>query len=195
MPSRVRTLATPRHLSRTARPRPVRRWVWTVLVLLVFVAAAVVGLPRVTSHRGPPPSDRRAAESVAPAVGDGRWSDVLARIDARRDRAWRQGRPGRLATVFVPGSVALRADRAALRGYLRRGYDVGPTRLAYWRVRLVADRSDRVRLAMVDRLLSVQVTGPDGRRHALPVDRPTRHVVTLVRTRPSGWRIATIHGR
>jgi hypothetical protein len=120
---------------------------------------------------------------------------VLARIDARRDRAWRQGRPDRLVTVFLPGSAALRADRAALRGYLRRGYDVGPTRLAYWRVRVVADRSDRVRLAMVDRLLPVQVTGPDGRRHALPADRATRHVVTLVHTGPPGWRIATVHDR
>ena len=166
-----------------------------MLVLLVFVAAALVGLPLVTSHPGSPPSDQRAAETVAPAVGDGRWSDVLARIDARRDRAWRQGRPGRLATVFVPGSAALRADRAALRGYLRRGYDVGPTRLAYWRVRVVADRRDRVRLAMVDRLLPVQVTGPDGRRHALPDDRPTRHLVTLVHTGRSGWRIATILDR
>jgi len=195
MPSRVRTLATPRHLSRTVRPRPVRRWVWTVLVLLVFVAAALVGLPLVTSHPGSPPSDQRVAETVAPAVGHARWSDVLARIDARRDRAWRQGRPGRLATVFVPGSAALRADRAALRGYVRRGYDVGPTRLAYWQVSVVADRRDRVRLAMVDRLLPVQVTGPDGSRHALPADRPTRHVVTLVHTARSGWRIATIRDR
>ena len=166
-----------------------------MLVLLVFVAAALVGLPLATSHPGSPPSDQRAAETVAPTVGDGRWSDVLARIDARRDRAWRQGRPGRLATVFVPGSAALRADRAALRGYLRRGYEVGPTRLAYWQVRVVADPRDRVRLAMVDRLLPVQVTGPDGRRHALPADRPTRHVVTLVHSARSDWRIATIRDR
>jgi hypothetical protein len=169
--------------------------VWTVLVLLVFVAAALVGLPPVTSPPRSPPSDQRAAETVVPAVGHGRWSDVLARIDARRDRAWRQGRPGRLATVFVPGSASLRADRADLRGYLRRGYEVGPTRLAYWRVRVVADRRDRVRLAMIDRLLPVQVTAPDGRRHALPDDRPTRHVVTLVHTARSGWRIATIRDR
>ena len=194
MSTRVGTAATPRHASRTVRPRLVRRWVWTVLVLLVVVAAAAVGLHPVASGPGSTPVADRPVESPEPAADGGRWSDVLAQIDQRRDLAWRQGYPGRLVQVFVPGAAALRADQAALRGYLRRGYDVGPTQVEYWHVQVVDRRPGQVRLAVVDRLRSVQVTDPTGHRRQLPDDRPTRHLIALRHT-DTGWRIASIRDR
>ena len=194
MSTRVATAATPRHVSRTVGPRPVRRLVWTVLVLIGFVVAAAVGSRLVSSGPGSTPVADRPTESPQTAADSGRWWDVLAQIDQRRDLAWRQGRPGRLVQVFDSGAAALRADQAALRGYLRRGYDVGPTQVEYWHVQVVDRRPGRVRLAVVDRLRSVQVTDPTGHRRQLPDDRPTRHLIALRHT-DSGWRIASIQDR
>ncbi len=165
-----------------------------MLVLIGFVVAAAVGLRLVASGPGSTSVADRPVGSREPTADSGRWSDVLAQIDQRRDLAWRQGRPGQLVQVFVPGAAALRADQAALRGYLRRGYDVGPTQVEYWHVQVVDRRPGRVRLAVVDRLRSVQVTDPSGNRRQLPDDRPTRHLIALRHTY-SGWRIASIHDR
>jgi hypothetical protein len=121
-----------------------------------------------------------------------RWRDLLGELDHRRDQAWRRGRPARLELVFATGTSALRSDRAALRGYLRRGYDVGATQVSYQLVRAVQQGPVRVRLSTIDALRPVVVTDPSGHRQRLPRDRPTHHLITLVHT-SAGWRIAAIH--
>lgn len=195
-PTKSSARQLPRHASRTTRSRLARRPGWTVLLLLVFVAVAATGLVRITAGEGG--RDLVRVETggwltrALAASSRQRWTDLLGELDHRRDQAWQRGRPARLDLVFAPGTSAVRSDRAALRGYLRRGYDVGATRISYELVHVVHQGPDRVRLSTIDALRPVVVTDPSGRRQRLPRDRPTHHLITLVHT-PPGWRIAAIH--
>lgn len=134
---------------------------------------------------------------VGPGQRDGsvdaraRWAAVLRQLDARRDRAWRTGRPGRLGQVFLSRTAPWYADRAALRGYLARGYTVTGTRMRFWDVEVLSRTAYTVMLRVADRLSQVSVRGRDGALSRLPHDRPTRHVLTL-RLAPDGWRISAI---
>ncbi len=172
----------------------------TVGVLLVFVTAAWLGL---ALHRTPgaeqAPADVSGGNATAkPGTGDPsrilvarHWAVVLERLDRRRDQAWRRGRPHDLRQVFTIGSSALYADRAAMRGYLQRGYTVGGARVRFWDVQVQARRAGVVQLDVIDRLEPVSVAGAAGTWTPLPADRPTRHLITLAATR-AGWRISQV---
>ena len=141
--------------------------------------------------RTPASSDRSRAPSADEASGHDRWSGVLRRLDDRRARAWRTGRPGLLRLVYVAGSSSLRRDAAMLRAYAERGLRVRGVRMHYLAVTAADRRGAEIRLTTVDRLGPAVVRIPGGTARSLPRDRPTRHEVALRRV-PDGWRIAWI---
>ncbi len=183
-----------------------RRCVLVVVgVLLVFVTTAAVGLVALReTPLGEVARDRPEASYAAGAGGEesppptsgrraeGRWGDVLQRLDRRREQAWRTARPRALATVFAPGSAVLRRDVARLAAYLRRGFRVSGVTMHFERIRVVARRPGRVRLQVVDRLQATAVHQLGGvATRALPTDRPSRHLITVARM-SAGWRIADV---
>ncbi len=91
----------------------------------------------------------------------------------------------------MSGSRPLYADRAALRSYLDRGYAVRRVEVRYWRVHVLVEADQVVRLEVADRLGPVSVRSPGGAVRVLPADRPSRHLITLAATR-AGWRISAI---
>jgi hypothetical protein len=136
------------------------------------------------------------------------WRRVLGRLDRSRKRAWREGRPDLLRKVWTTTSTGLRADQRMLRTWTRRGLAVDGVSMVLDRLTLVERLPRRVVLRAVDHLGPVVARRRTaGRGHppadggprtatatasrALPVDRPSRHRLTLVRT-DSGWRLSEV---
>lgn len=117
-----------------------------------------------------------------------RWASVLGAIDDVRAEAFAAGDPALLDGVYAPGSPARKVDAAAIRAYTGRGGRVTGADLALLSCRVVGSSTDRAVLDVVDRLGPATVVWDDGTSRALPRDRPTQRIVTLVRTEV-GWRI------
>ncbi|MRK02222.1 hypothetical protein GEV27_11885 [Aeromicrobium sp. S22] len=129
-----------------------------------------------------------ALRQTSPAPAD-QWAVRLATLDADRAAAFAEADPTRLATVYVAGSRAMAADAATIRSYADRDGRVVGARLRVLTCRVVSTGADRATLDVVDVLAPAQVEWGDGSVTDLPRDRPSRHRVTLHRTR-DGWRIA-----
>lgn len=185
------------------------------VLLLAAVAALMVGwwvisaraasTAVLVSPKGASTNSGTAAHAAAPTAGDmspaagprparshpqRRWYVVLARLDARRERAWRRGSTALLAQVYVAGSAELALDSAHLRAYLARGLRVEGVSLDVRRLRVVDAHEGMVRLRVVDELGPVRATTADGRTRRLPTDLPTAHIVEL--RRQDRWRISRI---
>lgn len=141
--------------------------------------------PAPTLSRQVPPPDERP---------QGRWAEVMWRLQARRGEAWEQGRPSLLGRVYAAHSPLLARDREMLRGYAARGLRLQRLRLDVVRVDLLARQGDVARLDVVDVLAPVTVSSRAGHRQRLPDDRPSRHLVELRRD-AAGWRISQVWAR
>ncbi len=186
---------------------PVGRCLLALAVGLSVVAAALVAGAVMSAStddtRNGPPGTVVAAVDVSPGppvqetgrqgeqVGPRRWVERLERLDRRRSRAWSQGRPVLLQTVYAAGTPELARDRVSLRAYLARGLRVDGVSLRFASVDVVGGRQGWVRLRVVDQLSPVRAVAGDDVRHALPRDRPSRHLIDL-RREPAGWRIAAV---
>lgn len=115
---------------------------------------------------------------------------VLGALDERRAHALAHDDPEALAEVYPPESTLLAADRAVLDAYRERGLRLRGGAVERLSCRTAAERPGRYEVDVVDRVSESAVEASDGRR-ALPRDRPTRHLVTLVRT-PGGWRVERV---
>jgi hypothetical protein len=132
-----------------------------------------------------------AAHAAGPERSDDdRWRRVLDQLDARREHAWRTGRPTLLGGVFTEGSSALRLDQRALAAYTARGLSIHGVTLEFASITLQARGPHWVRLVVVDRLGAVEVRSGLGETVPLPDDKPTSHLIRL-RHRPGehtvGW--------
>ncbi len=191
---------------RRARRRP-RLLAWAVVgVTAVCTGAVVVGVITVPGLRagsvdgGLAAGADEVAAVIAAQASPPRpqpvdrprpWYAVLADLDSARERAWRRSDPGLLADVYVEGSLALRRDRAMLRAYRDRGLSVEGVTVDVHRLGVLRRTDTSVRLRVVDELRQARVTTTDGRERLLPDDRPSTHVIDLVR-RGDAWRISRI---
>lgn len=130
-----------------------------------------------------------AIRAVSSDPGD-QWATRLAELDRVRAEAFATGDSSRLREVYSFDSPALRADRLVIDAYARRDGRVQGAELRVLSCRVLHARNGRVRLDVVDQLAPARVAWGDGTSTRLPVDRPTRRVVTLRRTE-AGWRIET----
>lgn len=115
---------------------------------------------------------------------------VLDALDERRAHALQRDDPAALTQVYRPGSTLLASDLAVLDAYRERGLRLRGAGVERLSCRTAEERPGRYEVDVVDRVSETAVETPDGRR-ALPLDRPTRHVVTLVGT-PEGWRVERV---
>lgn len=115
---------------------------------------------------------------------------VLGALDERRAHALEHDDPAALAQVYRPGSTLLAADEAVLDAYRERGLRLRGGRVERLACTTAQEEPGRFEVDVVDRVAEAAVEAPDGRR-ALPRDRPSRHVVTLVWT-SEGWRVERV---
>lgn len=114
---------------------------------------------------------------------------VLGRLDAVRALAYLDADPAALTEVYA--SRRLRdADAAVLRGWTDRGFRLEGMAQQRSSCRVLDRGPERLTLDVVDRLGRTHAVR-DGRRTALPQDRPSRRTVVLTRT-PDGWRVARV---
>jgi hypothetical protein len=151
------------------------------------------GTNRKDRASAPSADARRDAGSPSTAARHGlvQWRSVLAALDRRRARAYAAGEPHRLARVYVPGSAALRRDRALLRRYARRGLRVIGLRMRLTGMAAEQDAAGRTMVWVRERLAGGVVVGARARRR-LPPGEPQTRVVTLRRVRGQAWRIAAV---
>lgn len=129
-----------------------------------------------------------AAIATLASSDDVRWAGVLGGLDDVRAEAFAHADPELLGEVYVRGSSARASDAELIRDYARRGARVVGADLVVLSCKVRYASSDRVRLAVVDRLAQSHVEWDDGTTRPLPRDLPTRRVVALMLT-AHGWRI------
>jgi hypothetical protein len=161
---------------------------------VAVIAAAQSGEPRQGPAMAAPATPMSpGAVQVPPGtvqVSD-RWLQVLERLGALRDHAWRVGDPGELDRVYAHDSPALLADRRMLHAYWSRGLRPGEVRLDFAVVRVVDRRPGQVTLAVVDRLRPTRIHTDVGEAASLPADHPTAHTIVLRRV-DGRWLIADV---
>ncbi|MGB0100376.1 MAG: hypothetical protein WBP61_08855 [Nocardioides sp.] len=114
--------------------------------------------------------------------------DVLRDWDEQRALAWSTADPAALRGLYTPGSAAGRRDLAMLDRWRARGLRVEGIRMQLLEVDTRRRTPDRLVLDVTDRLTGA--TAAPGRL-TLPRDRPSRHVVTMVRV-AGEWRVRSV---
>jgi hypothetical protein len=141
----------------------------------------------------PPGASTRAGSNAVPervGVRRERAIGVLHDWDRRRAAAYARGDVTALRRLYVPGSVAGRADVRLLEDYLARGYVVTGMRMQLVAVAVLATTGDRLRLRVTDRLRdAVAVAGTA--RVRLPRDEASDRVIVLRRD-AGAWRVAAV---
>jgi len=160
------------------------------LLLALVVAVTATGL-RVSwpAATGPAPAEP-VRISAARAATAPRPVEVVRAWDARRAEAWARGDPGLLATLYTPGSVAGRRDRAMLLAWRSRGLVVSELRTQLLAVREVSRSRSTWTLRVTDRLAAGVAVGP-GVRRPLPVDAASTRTVVLRRLEGQ-WLVASV---
>jgi hypothetical protein len=151
------------------------------LVLALLVAATALTAPPLVE-----PVETTAAQAAAgpPPV------EALRAWDAERAAAWASGDPHRLTSLYTPGSVAGRHDRAMLEAWVDRGLVVRGLRTQLLSVRELAHTPSTWTLQVTDRLVGGVVVGR-GARRPLPRDEATTRTVRL-RWVDGAWRVAAV---
>ena len=173
---------TRRRKPRRRRPRIGPRVVGSVVALLVLFLAVAGGvmwghrsqssaatIPPVPVPAATAPTTTSASPSPSPATD---WRHVVAQLEEARAKAFVTGSVRALDAVYAPGSTALAADAALLRGGVRaRGFWISTIA-----VRPVVVMPSEATLRVTDAIQT----------------RPARtFTMHLVRT-ATGWRIASI---
>jgi hypothetical protein len=173
-----------------------------LLVVAVCLCLAVAGgvtlvggggpltRPATSPATAPVPPD---ASPVTAPVRDRaavRAIDVLEEWDRRRAAAYSSGDVVALRRLYVRGASTGRNDVRVLREYLERGLVVRDLELQRSEVEVLASSDGRLRVELLERLAGATVVAADG-EVALPVDRPERRVVTLVRGERR-WQVAAV---
>ncbi len=159
------------------------------LVTVLAVTALVLAELLVHADHRRPVRDAAAAPVVTPT--DLPAAGLLRAWDEQRSMAYAEGSVPMLRDLYVAGSAAGTSDVRLLREYAARGFRVAGMRMQVLALRVLAQRADRVRLDVTDRLDGAVAVQP-GRRVMLPRDAPDRRAVTLVRGRDGAWRVSAV---
>ena len=163
----------------------------TMVAVAAGTLAEVRGAPAAPVLRSEPASLEGSLDATAAHAPAGPPPVELVRAwDARRAQAWARGDPRLLRTLYTPGSVAGRHDRAMLRAWVARGLVVRQLRTQLLSVRELAHRGSAWTLLVTDRVAGGVAVGA-GVRRRLPQDRATTRTVTLRRVH-GDWRVASV---
>ncbi len=178
----------PRH--RRRRTPRWRTFLAVVLGGLAVAMAAVTGIAWAGAGNGPVPGSVQRSRPPAEAAPD--WAGVMARLDARRSRAFAAGDLGGLDGVYASDSPAGARDRLLLRRLVAAGLRTRGLHLRTVSVRRGSLDADAARLLVDDTMDSYVLVDSSGRRVQ---QRPGRGrqtwSVTLVRSAGT-WKVADI---
>ena len=149
--------------------------------------------PSATAPSATPPSATRPAAGQPPSEADLRM--VVARLDARRDRAFVVGDMSLLAQVYAPGSAPLATDSARLASLLKAGEHASRLALRVRTIDVVTRTAVSATLRVADELGPYSLVGSDGHPlHSLPARGLATWSMWLVRqgSDEGSWRIAAI---
>ena len=156
------------------------------LASLVTAAAVLVG---VSARKPGAPRPALVSTGLAPRDGVDPMA-VLHGWDVRRARAWATGDRQALRELYVPGSTAGRRDVAMLAAWHERGLRVQGMRMQLLAAQVRAGSTDRLVVAVTDRLAGGVAVGPATR---LPLPRDAASTRTVVLRRVAGeWRVAEV---
>lgn len=143
------------------------------------------------SHPSCRDCDGPAADLQSRPEGGAAWREVLAALDLLRARAYAEFDARLLRAVYTPRSRVLRADRALLRRYHRRGVRVAGLRMRVTGLHVEERRSRHVVLRVREQVSGgVAITA--GVRRMLSADEPETRLITLHRDHGARWRIAAV---
>ena len=151
--------------------------------------------PSATAPSATPPSATRPAAGQPPSEADLRM--VVARLDARRDRAFVVGDMSLLAQVYAPGSAPLATDSARLASLLKAGEHASRLALRVRTIDVVTRTAVSATLRVADELGPYSLVGSDGHPlHSLPARGLATWSMWLVRqgSDEGSWRIAASPG-
>jgi len=156
--------------------------------LLVAALTTCIAGTSVAEVRRPLGLSLEASAAKAPASP--RPVELIRAWDARRAEAWARGDPSLLRSLYTPGSVAGRRDRAMLRAWTARGLVVQGMDTQLLSVRVLAHTPTTWTLQVTDRLVGGVAMGADLSR-PLPHDQATTRIVRLTRL-DGEWRVASV---
>jgi hypothetical protein len=159
------------------------------LVLLVLLVLACTGLGVGVVELSEREAVDVAPSAASPAATDGPVA-VLRDWDRRRAGAWASGDVAGLRSLYVARSTAGERDATRLARWLDQGLRVRRLETQVLRVRVLAERRDRLVLAVTDRIARAEVAS--GLR--LPGDGPSTWRITLRRV-AGAWRVAAVSRR
>ena len=156
------------------------------------LAHPVVTTPAATATTSPPSPAATTPAPVPRASGDAAWVAVMTQLDGVRDAAFIAADPSALDRVYVDGSSAGIADRAAMSKLRDTGVRADGLALAVHEVRFLHRKGDRVVLRVVDDLPSYRLVGEHGDTVRTEPARATASWRITLELAPAGWRISTI---
>jgi hypothetical protein len=165
-----------------------------VLALLLSAMLGCTRTPSVDTSAAQAPAQRQLIEPVeipaarAPAAPPP--IQVLRRWDDLRAVAWARGDPRQLRTLYTPGSVAGRHDRAMLRAWTSRGLVVRGLQTQLLAVRELRRTAATWTLRVTDRLAGGTAVGT-GVRLPLPTDTASTRILHLQMVR-GRWRLSAV---
>jgi hypothetical protein len=142
--------------------------------------------------RTPTPTVSPPGAAVAATTGDAPWVGVMTQLDEVRDAAFMGADPTQLDRVYVEGSEAATAERAAMSKLRDAGLHAEGLRLIVHNVRLVQKSGGHVTLRVVDDLPAYRLVGESGDTVS---SEPARGAMTWRITLDmvgTNWRIASI---
>jgi hypothetical protein len=164
-----------------------------VLLPLTMCAPAAQPEARPEARQEAQPSAQSTATSAATTVRRGLVEalDVLHEWDTARARAWAEGEPGALRSLYVRGSGAGRADLRLLRDYRARGLVVRRLATQVFAVRVLHRDPSSLRLRVFDRVAGGEVVG-NGDVAPLRSSRPVTRTITF-RLDSGAWRVGAVN--
>jgi hypothetical protein len=179
----------PRTRRRRSPSRRGRLVVGAAAAALVLGLAVTAGVAWSAADDVPPAAGRSDGGRPAAGAPPSGWAGTLAGLDADRSRAFADGDPERLRTVYAPGAPALSRDAAALRRLSGAGLRAQGLRLAATKVDLAGRSDGRVRLAVTDVMPAYRLVDEGGAVVERRPGRGARSWMVVLARDGERWRV------
>jgi hypothetical protein len=156
-------------------------------------AATASATPRVVTPLGEPAPTPTPTSPVASAsTSHPPWTTVVTQLDALRSKAFADGDPAPLASVYVPGTAAYAADLSTVSSLVSRGLRASGFTATVEQVTPQSGTATTERLRVVDRLAGYTLVDRAGAIVGRGAPRPARAFTMQLTRRASGWLVQAI---
>ncbi len=154
-------------------------------------AATASATPRVVTPLGEPASKPTSPVASA-STSHPPWTTVVTQLDALRSKAFADGDPAPLASVYVPGTAAYAADLSTVSSLVSRGLRASGFTATVEQVTPQSGTATTERLRVVDRLAGYTLVDRAGAIVGRGAPRPARAFTMQLTRRASGWLVQAI---